>query len=48
MRSANALMVKAPSFKALVDDMAFRSQAIPAPKGRLSAVGVLGKEKIKL
>ena len=48
MRSANALMVKAPSFKALVDDMAFRSQTIPLPKGKLSAVAVLGKEKIKL
>lgn len=48
MRSANALMKNAPSFKALVDDMAFRSQTIPIPKGKLSAVAVLGKEKIKL
>jgi hypothetical protein len=48
MRSANALMVKAPSFKVLVDEMAFRSQGISLPKGKLSAIGVLGKEKIKL
>lgn len=48
MRSANALMAKSPSFKALVDDMAFRSQTIPFPKGKCSAVAVLGKEKIKL
>lgn len=48
MRSANALMVKAPSFKALVDNMAFRSTAIPLPKGKLSAVAVLSKEKSKL
>jgi len=48
MRSANALMAKAPSFKTMVDDMAFRSQTVPLPKGKRSAVGVLGKEKIKL
>jgi len=48
MRSANALIIKAPSFKALVDGMAFDSQTIPVPKGKLSAVAVLGKEKIKL
>jgi len=48
MWSANALMAKAPSFKAMVDGMAFRSQAVPLPKGRRSAVAVLGKEKIKL
>jgi hypothetical protein len=48
MRSANALMAKAPSFKAMVDGMLFRSQAVPLPKGKRSAVAVLGKEKIKL
>jgi hypothetical protein len=48
MRSANALMAKAPSFKAMVDGMSFRSQAVPLPKGKRSAVAVLGKEKIKL
>ena len=48
MRSANALVAKAPSFKAMVDDMAFRSQTVPLPKGKHSVVAVLGKEKIKL
>jgi hypothetical protein len=48
MRSANALMAKAPSLKALVDDMAFHSQSIPLPTGKRSAVAVLGEEKIKL
>lgn len=48
MRSANALMAKALSFKTMVDDMAFRSQTVPVPKGKRSAVAVLGKEKIKL
>jgi hypothetical protein len=48
MRSANALMAKAPSFKTMVDDMAFRSQSVPVPRGKRSAVAVLGKEKIKL
>jgi hypothetical protein len=48
MRSANALMAKAPSLKTMVDDMAFRSQTVPLPKGKRSAVAVLGKEKIKL
>jgi hypothetical protein len=48
MRSANALMAKAPSFKAMVDDMAFRSQTVPLPKDKRSAIAVLGKEKIKL
>jgi hypothetical protein len=48
MQSANALMAKAPSFKAMVDGMWFRSQAVPLPKGKRSAVAVLGKEKIKL
>jgi hypothetical protein len=48
MRSANALLATAPSFKAAVDNMAFRSQTLPVPKGKQSAVAVLGKEKIKL
>ncbi|PYT97734.1 MAG: hypothetical protein DMG38_18800 [Acidobacteria bacterium] len=46
--SANALLAKAPSFKAMVDDMAFRSQTIPVPKGKRSAIAILGQEKIKL
>ena len=48
MRSANALMAKAPSFKVMVNGMSFRSPAVPLPKGKRSAVAVLGKEKIKL
>ena len=48
MRSANALMAKATSYKALVDDMAFRWQAMPLPNGKCSAVAALGKEKVKL
>jgi len=48
MRSANALMARAPSFKSMVDDMAFRSQTVPLPKGKRSAVAALSKEKIKL
>jgi hypothetical protein len=48
MRSANALMARALSFKAMVDDMAFRSQTAPLPKDKRSAIAVLGKEKIKL
>ena len=48
MRSANAWLAKAPSFKAAVDDLAFRSQTIPLPQGKQSAVAVLSKEKIRL
>ena len=48
MRSANALLAKAPSFKAAVDDLAFRSQSRPLPQGSQSAVAVLSKEKIRL
>jgi hypothetical protein len=48
VRRANDLLAKTTSFKTLVDDMAFRSQAIPIPEGEQSAVAVLGKEKIKL
>jgi hypothetical protein len=48
MRSANALLATAPSFKAVVDDLAFRSESLTLPKGKQSALAVLGKEKIKL
>lgn len=48
LRSANALMATAPSLKAAVDDMAFRSQTLSLAKGKLSAVAVLSKEKIRL
>jgi len=48
MRSANAWLARAPSFKAAVDDLAFRSQTSPLPQGKQSAVAVLSKEKIRL
>ena len=48
MRSANAWLATAPSFKAAVDDLAFRSQTSPLPQGKQSAVAVLSKEKIGL
>jgi hypothetical protein len=48
MRSANAWLATAPSFKAAVDDLAFRSQANPLPQGKQSAVAVLSKEKVGL
>jgi hypothetical protein len=48
MRSANAWLATAPSFKAAVDDLAFRSQSSSLPQGKQSAVAVLSKEKIKL
>jgi hypothetical protein len=48
MRSANAWLAAAPSFKAAVDDLAFHSQTRPLPQGKQSAVAVLSREKIKL
>lgn len=48
IRSANAWLATAPSFKAAVDDLAFRSQTRPLPQGKQSAVAVLSKEKIRL
>jgi hypothetical protein len=48
MRSANAWLATAPSLKAAVDDLAFRSQTSPLPQGKQSAVAVLSKEKNRL
>lgn len=48
MRSANAWLATAPSFKAAIDALAFRSQTSPLPQGKQSAVAVLSKEKIRL
>ena len=48
MRSANALLTTAPSFKAAIDDLAFRREIDLVPQGKQSAVAVLSKEKIKL
>jgi hypothetical protein len=48
MRSANAWLAAAPSFKAAVDDLAFGSRTGPLPPGQQSAIAVLSKEKIRL
>jgi hypothetical protein len=48
MRSANAWLATAPSFKAAVDGLAFHTRMNPLPQGKQSAVAVLGKEKIRL
>jgi hypothetical protein len=48
MGSANVWLATTPSFKAALDDLAFRSQTRPLPQGKQSAVAVLSKEKIKL
>jgi len=48
MRSANAWLATAPSFKAAVDELAFRSPTSPLPQGKQSAVAVLSKEKVKI
>lgn len=46
--TANALLATAPSYKAFIDDLAFRSANSEIPKGKESALTVLSKEKIKL
>ena len=48
MRSANALLATAPSFKAAVDGLAFRPKTSLLPQGKQSAIAVLSKEKIRL
>jgi hypothetical protein len=48
MRRANTWLATTPSFKAAIDDMAFRSQSESIPNGQQSAMAVLSKEKIKL
>ena len=48
IRSANVWLATASSFKAAVDDLAFRSQTSPLQQGKQSAVAVLSKEKIRL
>ena len=44
---ANALLAKAPSFKAAVDNMAFQSESKPISEGRYSALALLSKEETK-
>jgi hypothetical protein len=48
IRMANGWLSTAPSFKAAVDGLAFRSQTSPLPPGKQSAVAVLSKEKTRL
>jgi len=48
MHDANALLAKAPSYKALMNDLALRPNSSTLSKNKQSAFAVLGKEKIKL
>lgn len=48
MRDANSLLATAPSYRVVLDEMAFHPQASTVPKDKQSAVAVLSKEKIKL
>ncbi len=48
MRNANSLLATAPSYKAVLDEMAFHPQHSTVPHDQQSAVAVLSKEKIKL
>jgi hypothetical protein len=48
MRSANAWLLTAPSFKAAVDGLAFCPQTSTPTQGKQSAVAALSKEKIRL
>lgn len=48
MREANALLASATSYRAVVDNMAFRSRGVTIPNGKQSALAVLAKEKVKL
>ena len=44
---ANALLAKAPSFNAAVDDLAFQPESKPVSEGRYSLVALLSKEETK-
>ncbi len=48
MREANALLASSPSYRAVVDNMAFRKQTVAIPNGKQSALAVLAKQKVKL
>jgi hypothetical protein len=48
IRSANALLAIAPSFKAAVESVAFQHESRPLSEGRHSALAVLSKEESKL
>jgi len=48
MREANALLASTPSYRAVVENMAFHKQGVTIPNGKQSALAVLAKEKVKL
>lgn len=48
MHDANALLAKAPSYKALMNELALRPSSSTPSKKKQSAFAVLAKEKIKL
>lgn len=48
IRSANALLASAPSFKAAVESVAFQPETRPLSEGRHSALAALSKEESKL
>ena len=48
MRRANAVLAKAPSYKAAMNELAFPPGNSTVPKDKQSALTILGKEKIKL
>jgi hypothetical protein len=47
-RRADALLATAPSYKAVMNELAFPPKSSTVPKDKQSALAVLGKEKIKL
>lgn len=47
IESANAMMARAPSFKAAVDGMVFQPESKPISEGRYSLVALLSKEEVK-
>ena len=48
VRTANALLATAPSFKDAIDGMAFPPKPAPLPADKHSALAELSKEKTKL
>ena len=48
MRDANSLLATAPSYKAVLNEMAFHPRPSTVPNDQQSAIAVLSKEKIKL
>lgn len=48
VRDVNALLTAAPSYKSVVDSIAFSNQGSTIPQDKQSALAALSKEKIKL